>query len=119
MASGSELMPCLKAACHLAVLGIKANVVSVPCLDLFNEQDAEYKNTVVDPSTKVLAVEAATATEFYRYADDVLGMETFGASAPADLLFEKFGFTQEGIMKRACALMDVEYRVVELGECKL
>jgi len=119
MASGSELMPCLKAACHLAVLGIKANVVSVPCLDLFNEQDAEYKNTVVDPSTKVLAVEAATATEYYRYADDVLGMETFGASAPADLLFEKFGFTQEGIMKRACALMDVEYREVTLGECKI
>jgi transketolase len=119
MASGSELMPCLKAACHLAVLGIKANVVSVPCLDLFNEQDAEYKATVVDPSTKVLAVEAATATEFYRYADDVLGMESFGASAPADQLFEKFGFTQEGIMKRACKLMDVEYREVELGECKL
>ena len=115
MASGSELMPCLKAACHLAVLGIKANVVSVPCLDLFNEQDAEYKATVVDPNTKVLAVEAATATEYYRYADDVLGMESFGASAPADLLFEKFGFTQEGIMKRACALMDVEYREVDLG----
>ncbi|RUM72964.1 MAG: transketolase [Sulfurovum sp.] len=119
MASGSELMPCLKAACHLAVLGIKTNVVSVPCLDLFNEQDATYKNTVVDPNTKVLAVEAARATEYYRYADDVLGMETFGASAPADLLFEKFGFTQEGIMKRACALMDVEYREVTLGECKV
>ncbi|WP_373028942.1 transketolase [Sulfurovum sp.] len=119
MASGSELMPCLKAACHLAVLGIKANVVSVPCLDLFNEQDAEYKAAVVDPNTKVLAVEAATATEFYRYADDVLGMESFGASAPAEQLFEKFGFTQEGIMKRACKLMDVEYREVELGECKL
>jgi len=119
MASGSELMPCLKAACHLAVLGIKANVVSVPCLDLFNEQDKEYKNRVIDPSTKVLAVEAATATEYFRYADDVLGMETFGASAPADLLFEKFGFTQEGIMKRACALMDVEYREVTLGECKV
>jgi len=119
MASGSELMPCLKAACHLAVLGIKANVVSVPCLDLFNEQDTAYKAAVVDPSTKVLAVEAATATEFYRYADDVLGMESFGASAPADLLFEKFGFTQEGIMKRACKLMDVTYKEVELGECKL
>jgi transketolase len=119
MASGSELMPCLKAACYLAVLGIKANVVSVPCLDLFNEQDATYKNTVIDPNTKVLAVEAATATEYYRYADDVLGMTTFGASAPAELLFEKFGFTQEGIMKRACKLMGVEYKEVELGECKL
>lgn len=119
MASGSELMPCLKAACYLAVLGIKANVVSVPCLDLFNEQDAEYKAAVVDPNTKVLAVEAATGTEYYRYADDVLGMESFGASAPAEQLFEKFGFTQEGIMKRACKLMDVAYREVELGECKL
>jgi len=119
MASGSELMPALKAACHLAVLGIKATVVSVPCLDLFNEQDKEYKDRVIDPTTKVLAVEASTATEYYRYADAVLGMETFGASAPAELLFEKFGFTQEGIMKRACALMGVEYRVVELGECKL
>jgi transketolase len=119
MASGSELMPCLKAACHLAVLGIKANVVSVPCLDLFNEQDIEYKTTVIDPSTKVLAVEAATATEFDRYADDVLGMESFGASAPAELLFKKFGFTQEGIMRRACKLMGVEYKEVQLGECKL
>lgn len=119
MASGSELMPCLKAACHLAVLGIKANVVSVPCLDLFHEQGREYKERVIDPNTKVLAVEAATATEYYRYADDVLGMESFGASAPADLLFEKFGFTQEGIMRRACALMDVPYREVTLGECKL
>jgi transketolase len=42
-------------------------------------------------------------------------MTTFGASVPANLLFKKFGFTQEGIMKRACALMDVEYRVVTLG----
>jgi transketolase len=119
MASGSELMPCLKAACHLAVLGIKANVVSVPCLDLFNEQDEAYKNRVIDPNTKVLAVEAATGVEYYRYADDVLGMESFGASAPAEQLFEKFGFTQEGIMKRACKLMNVAYQEVELGECKL
>ncbi len=119
MASGSELMPCLKAACYLKPLGIVANVVSVPCLDLFNEQDAAYKAAVVDPNTKVLAVEAATATEFYRYADDVLGMESFGASAPADLLFEKFGLTKEGIMKRACKLMDVSYREVDLGECEL
>jgi len=117
MASGSELMPSLQAACHLEVLGVKANVVSVPCLDLFNEQDREYKNTVVDPGTKVLAVEAATATEYYRYADDVLGMESFGASAPADLLFEKFGFTIQNITKRACDLVGVEYKVVDLGKC--
>ncbi|MDD2400467.1 MAG: transketolase [Sulfurovum sp.] len=119
MASGSELMPCLQAACYLTALGIKANVVSVPCMDLFNEQDEAYKAQVIDASTKVLAVEAATATEYYRYADDVLGMESFGASAPAEQLFEKFGFTQEGIMKRACKLMGVAYREVKLEECEL
>ena len=117
MASGSELMPCLQAACHLDALGVKANVVSVPCLDLFNEQDKAYRETVVDPSTTVLAVEAATATEYYRYADDVLGMESFGASAPAGLLFEKFGFTIQNITKRACGLVGAEYRHIDLGVC--
>jgi transketolase len=117
MASGSELMLSLQCACHLEVLGINANVVSVPCLDLFNEQDEEYKSEVIDKNTKVLAVEAGTATEYYRYADDVLGMESFGASAPANQLFEKFGFTNENLMKRACKLMGVEYRPVDLGVC--
>lgn len=117
MASGSELMPALQAACHLEPMGIRANVVSVPCLDLFNEQSAEYKNRVINPNTKVLAVEAATGTEYYRYADDVLGMESFGASAPAEQLFEKFGFTIEGITKRACALMDVAYQSINLENC--
>jgi len=105
MASGSELMLCLNAACHLEEKGINANVVSVPCLDLFNEQDSDYKKKVIDPNTKVLAVEAAMATEYYRYADDVLGMEGFGASAPADELFKKFGFTIENVVKRASALV--------------
>ncbi len=105
MASGSELMLCLNAACVLEDNGIKANVVSVPCLDLFNEQDDEYKKKVIRPMTKVLAVEASTATEYYRYADDVLGMESFGASAPADLLFKKFGFTIENVVNRASALV--------------
>jgi transketolase len=73
---------------------------------------------VVDPSTTVLAVEAATATEYYRYADDVLGMESFGASAPAGLLFEKFGFTVQNITKRACGLVGAEYRHIDLGVCK-
>ncbi len=117
MASGSELMLCLQAACHLEILGIIANVVSVPCLDLFNEQDSEYKTKVINPNTKVLAVEASTATEYYRYADDVLGMESFGASAPAELLFKKFGFTNENVMRRACTLMNVDYKHVDLGVC--
>jgi transketolase len=119
MASGSDLMPSLQAGCFLEQMGINATIVSVPCLDLFNDQDDAYKTAVIDPATKVLAVEAATATEYYRYADDVLGMESFGASAPAGELFKKFGFTIKGIKKRACALMGVENKSVtieKLGE---
>ena len=118
MASGSELMPALQAACHLEMIGVKANVVSVPCLDLFNEQSSEYKKAVIDPNTKVLAVEASSAVEYFRYADDVLCMESFGASAPAELLFEKFGFTIPNIMKRACKLVGVEYKEVAINACE-
>ena len=115
MASGSELMPSLNAACYLDKMGVKANVVSVPCFDLFDEQDKEYKTQVINPDTKVLAVEAARGLEYYKYADDVLGMESFGASAPANLLFEKFGFTIGNIKARACKLLGVENKPVEIN----
>ncbi len=109
IASGSELMPSLKAACHLELAGINANVVSVPCFDLFIEQDRGYIDEVIDPNTKVLAVEAASGNEWYRFADEVLGMNSFGASAPANELFKKFGFTIKGIKQKAMVLMGKEY----------
>jgi len=119
MASGSELMPSLQAGCFLEEMGIAANIVSVPCFDLFDEQDEAYKQAVIDPATKVLAVEAARGLEYYKYADDVMGMETFGASAPASELFKRYGFTIKGIKKRAAALMGVENKSItieKLGE---
>ena len=119
MASGSELMPSLKAACYLEKMGVKANVVSVPCFDLFDAQDSDYKEAVVDPNTKVLAVEAARGLEYYKYADDVLGMESFGASAPAGELFKKFGFTEANIKARVCALVGVENKEVTIDGCTL
>ena len=119
MASGSELMPSLQAACYLEKMGVKANVVSVPCFDLFDEQDREYKEAVINPDTKVLAVEAARALEYYKYADDVLGMESFGASAPADKLFEKFGFTIANIKQRVSKLIGVENKPVTINDCTL
>jgi len=119
MASGSELMPSLMAGCYLEKMGVKANIVSVPCFDLFDEQDREYKEAVINPDTKVLAVEAARGLEYYKYADDVLGMDSFGASAPADLLFEKFGFTIENIKARAATLLGVENKKVTINGCEL
>lgn len=95
MASGSEVMLALQTACLLEDEGINANIVSVPCFDLLCEQSKEYIDTIIEPNTKVVAIEAATATEYYKFADYVIGMETFGESGPADRLFEKFGFTKE------------------------
>ena len=105
MASGSEVSLAINSLELLKEEGIIANIVSVPCLDLFNEQTKEYKERVIKPNTKVLAIETATAIEYYRYADDVLAMESFGASAPANLLFEKFGFTKENILNRVKELV--------------
>ncbi len=100
MASGSEVMLALQTACDLEKEGIKANVVSVPCFDLLVEQDKEYVDTIIKPNTKVFAVEAARGMEYYKYADVVYGMDTFGASGPADELFKHFGFTKEALAEK-------------------
>ncbi len=93
MASGSELMLALQTGCALEEEGIIANIVSVPCFDLLMEQDKTYIDTIIDPTTQVFAVEAARGLEYYKFADVVYGMDTFGASGPANDLFDMFGFT--------------------------
>jgi len=115
IASGSEVYPCLRAACALEKLGVNANIVSVPCFDLLVEQDKAYIDSIIDPNTKVLAVEAGAGVEWYRFADDVICMTRFGASSPADKLFKKFGFTEENIAKKACDLVGVPYK--ETSSC--
>jgi len=119
LATGSEVMPALQAGCHLEIAGINANIVSVPCYELFNEQDSEYKKQVIDPNTKVLAVEASRGIEWYKYADEVLGMESFGASGPADKLFEHFGFTIKGIKKRVFEMLGREYKETKIDGCEI
>jgi transketolase len=100
MASCSEVMLALKTACALEKDGILANIVSVPCFDLLLEQDKEYISNIIDKNTKVFAVEAARGLEYYKYADVVYGMDTFGASAPANKLFEDFGFTIDSLTQK-------------------
>ncbi|AXH13377.1 transketolase [Halarcobacter bivalviorum] len=100
MASGSEVTLALKTACELDKEGIKANIVSVPCFDLLVEQDKEYISKIIDSNTKVFAVEAARGMEYYKFADVVFGMDTFGASGPAGDLFKEFGFTVESLVER-------------------
>ena len=104
LASGSEVELCLKASDLLAKEGVVANVVSAPCFELFESQDKSYKSRIL--TGKVLAVEAASAVEWYKYADDVLGMSTFGESGKAEKLFEHFGFSPENVAKKAKELLD-------------
>lgn len=100
MASGSEVETAMKVKALLNTNSVRANVVSVPCFDLFLEQDAAYIDSVIKPGTKRVAIEAARGMEWYRFADEVVAMDSFGASAPAALLYEKFGLTAEKIVER-------------------
>ena len=101
IASGSEVELCVKAAEILAAKGIGANVVSAPCFDLLCEQPHEYVDKILDPQTKIIAVEAASALEWYKFADEIYSMKSFGESGKAGALFEYFGFTPEKIAEFA------------------
>ena len=101
IASGSEVELCVKAAEILAARGIGANVVSAPCFDLLCEQPCEYVDKILDPQTKIIAVEAASALEWYKFADEIYSMKSFGESGKAGALFEYFGFTPEKIAEFA------------------
>jgi transketolase len=105
LASGSEVMLALQTACMLEDMNINCNIVSVPCFDLLCEQDKEYIDTIINPSHKVIAIEMATAMEYYKFADYVIGMNSFGQSGLADELFEKFGFTKEQLCTKIATFL--------------
>tara|TARA_B100000767_G_scaffold255136_1_gene261081 strand:- start:31 stop:2019 length:1989 start_codon:yes stop_codon:yes gene_type:complete len=109
VASGSELQLTLDAAEKLAEDGIVANVVSMPCLDIFLENSKEYQSTVIKLDLPILVVELAHPNSWYKLLnknDKVLGIETFGESAPAGVLLEHFGFTVPNVVGMAKALVD-------------
>ena len=99
MASGSEVELAMNTRAKLEEKGVQANVVSVPCFDLLIEQDKVYLDSIIK-TDKVVAIEAARGLEWYRFADEIVNMDTFGASAPAGQLFEKFGFTADAIANK-------------------
>lgn len=105
LASGSEVEICLKASEILESEGIGVNVISAPCYELLCEQDDKYLEEIFDKNTKILAVEAASALEWYKFADGVYSMKSFGESGKAGELFKYFGFTGENIAKEAKKLL--------------
>ena len=101
IATGSEVELAVKAADELAKQGIAVRVVSMPCADLFDRQDAAYKASVLTKGLPRVAVEAGVTDFWYKYVGlegKVVGIDTFGESAPAGVLFKHFGFTTENVV---------------------
>jgi transketolase len=108
--TGSEVHLGLKGAELLAGDGLNARVVSMPSWELFDQQPREYRDRVLPPGVRArVAVEAGTAVGWEHYVGldgAVVGMRTFGASAPGPVLYEKFGFTPENVAAQAKALLN-------------
>ncbi|OLR52018.1 transketolase [Helicobacter pylori] len=103
VASGSEVSLALESAKMLERENIPTQVVSAPCFDLLVEQDESYLKELF--KGKVLVIEASRAIEWYRFADKIIGMDSFGSSAKGDKLFEKFGFSVENTTAQAKRLL--------------
>jgi transketolase len=105
LATGSEVSLCVAAYEQLTAEGIKARVVSMPSWELFERQSKDYRDSVLPPSIRArVAVEQASMVGWAHYVGldgEILGMKTFGASAPLKVLQEKFGFTKENVVAAA------------------
>ncbi|WP_217517002.1 transketolase [Vibrio metschnikovii] len=109
IATGSEVELAVNAAAELEAQGKQVRVVSMPSTDAFDKQDAAYREAVLPADvTKRIAIEAGIADFWYKYVGfggKIIGMTTFGESAPADQLFKMFGFTTENVVKTANELL--------------
>ncbi|MDA3138515.1 transketolase [Vibrio metschnikovii] len=109
IATGSEVELAVNAAAELEAQGKQVRVVSMPSTDAFDKQDAAYREAVLPADvTKRIAIEAGIADFWYKYVGfggKIIGMTTFGESAPADQLFKMFGFTTENVVKTAKELL--------------
>ena len=110
VASGSELQLILDASENLEKEhGVISNVVSMPSLDVFLENNEEYQSSIIKSDLPILVVELSHPNSWYRLLnknDKVLGIETFGESAPAGILLEHFGFTIPNVVDMAKSLVD-------------
>ncbi|HUZ34427.1 MAG TPA: transketolase [Xanthobacteraceae bacterium] len=101
IATGSEVQLACAAALLLAAASVHVRVVSMPCVEIFDAQDAAWRHSVLPPHLPVVAVEAGATRGWWRYADRsgaVIGLDSFGESAPAPALFAHFDFTRERVV---------------------
>ncbi|MFZ6720694.1 transketolase [Undibacterium sp. Ji49W] len=108
IATGSEIELAVKSAAELAQQGIAVRVVSIPCTDVFDRQDAAYKAAVLGKGLPRIAIEAGVTDFWYKYVGlegAVVGIDTFGESAPASVLFKYFGFTVDNVVAKVKATL--------------
>lgn len=109
IATGSEVALAIEAAAALGAQGVAVRVVSMPCAEVFDAQDSTYRDSVLIPQVRArVAVEAGHKDYWYKYVGldgRVVGMSTFGESAPGGLLMEQFGFTTENVIKAVNAIL--------------
>ena len=109
VASGSEVQLAIDSAKELKNESINANVVSMPCLDVFLKQSNQLQDKVINPNKPVLVIECAHPNSWYKILnrnDKVIGMETFGESAPGSELLEHFGFNKDNVIQAAKSLIN-------------
>ena len=109
VATGSEVQLAIDAANELKTNSIKANVVSMPSLDIFMQQKEDFQNSIIDPDKPILVVECSHPNSWYKIlnrGDMVIGIESFGESAPGNELLKHFGFTKENVIDAAKSLIN-------------
>ena len=99
ISTGSEGGPVQDVRTYLVNKGIPVRHVSMPCLELFKGQSKEYQKYLLPPASKKIIVEAGVSGPWYQYADHVIGQESYGHSAPGEVIAEKFGFTAEHLIR--------------------
>ena len=105
LATGSEVSLCVEAAQRLADAGVAARVVSMPSWDRFERQTREYRSSVLPSGVPVLSVEAGVTYGWARWADDSIGIDRFGASAPGGVVMERLGLDVANVAAMATALV--------------
>jgi transketolase len=108
VATGSEVGVAVAAADVLADSDIAARVVSMPSWELFEDQDDEYQDELLPSDVPVISVEAASTFGWDRWADDTIGIDTFGESAPGAEVLAHFGFTPDGVADAVLEFLDEE-----------
>ena len=108
IATGSEVAVALEAAKILVTSnGINIRVVSMPCMERFERESENYQNSIITPGVPSLSIEAASTFGWAKWADQTIGIDQFGASAPGEIVLEKLGISPDNVVEKAKSLLNL------------